>query len=365
MTTVRGFNWEPATRPQTVGGSIYVADMFCGLGGLSLGVKRFCRDAGIGVHTALAVDTDEYATRVFDANHRPERVQTRSLLEVDYSGCAEEGIDLVMAGPPCQGHSPLNNHTRHDDPRNGLYSEAARFAAFVKAPLVLLENVPQVVRSVSEEVDLAIRILREAEYNVEDGVLSAAEMGWPQSRKRHFLAAHRYVAPTPMSEVQRLMGQRPQSVLSAFEGLPEASESCPDPLHRPSRLSKDNRERIDAIFDAGVYDCPESHRPARQVPTTTYSESYCRMRPDRPSPTITGMFRTPGTGRFIHPEERRVITHREAARLQGFPDNYDFLDGWTRTSLATHIGNAVPVALGYAAILSLFVGGVRSRSLFL
>src|SRR5262249_37553857 len=98
-------------------------------------------------------------------------------------------VDLVLAGPPCQGHSNLNNHTRRSDPRNMLYISVAATAIALHAKALVIENVPDVLADRSNVVGAATRILAEAGYTVSCDVLSAAELGAAQTRKRHFLVA--------------------------------------------------------------------------------------------------------------------------------------------------------------------------------
>jgi DNA (cytosine-5)-methyltransferase 1 len=119
-------------------------------------------------------------------------------------------------------------------------------------------------------------------------------------------------------------------------------------------LSAENRSRVDYLFDNELHDLPNAERPDCHKDGTTYSSSYGRMHWELPAPTITGGFLSPGRGRFVHPKLRRVLTPREAARVQGFPDWFDFIVDESRppsrSQLARWIGNAVPAILGRAAV---------------
>jgi len=123
-----------------------------------------------------------------------------------------------------------------------------------------------------------------------------------------------------------------------------------------SEMIPENRERVDWLFDNGEYDLPNAWRPECHRGGTTYGAVYGRMWPDKPAPTITTGFMTPGRGRYVHPTRRRTLTPREAARIQGFPDTYRFLADPRyppkRKDLAKWIGDAVPMPLGYGAALS-------------
>jgi DNA (cytosine-5)-methyltransferase 1 len=121
-------------------------------------------------------------------------------------------------------------------------------------------------------------------------------------------------------------------------------------------LSVENRRRIDFLHDQDLYDLPDEHRNKKARESgTTYRSVYGRMYWDKPAQTITTGFLTPGRGRYVHPIARRTLLPLEAARLQGFPDDYVFnAFGETpnRTALAKWIGDAVPAPLGFAAAIS-------------
>ena len=121
----------------------------------------------------------------------------------------------------------------------------------------------------------------------------------------------------------------------------------------PAEHSEVNRRRIDYLFDNNQYNLPNEYRPDSHKHGHTYPSIYGRLHWDRPSGTITTGFNTPGRGRYIHPERRTTITPHEAARIQGFPDSFEFrlINGHmpTRTNLANMIGDAVPPQIGYAA----------------
>lgn len=365
-----------ATDP--TGKALRIADLFCGAGGLALGVRQLCDEAGLEPVWEFIADRDDGAAEVYAGNHPVRRVSRKSVADLlDYrvrrrSNGAEfvyepefldpelskavRRVDLVMAGPPCEGHSNLNNYTRRDDRRNHLYLAVPAFAVAARARMVLIENVPAVENDRSGVVVAARDLLTAADYRVETGVLAADAMGWPQTRRRFFLVAHRSRAPVPFSAIREgLADDAPRPVWWAIEDLEEIGGD--DPLHRVGELSEENRARIAWLFDNDAHDLDLSERPACHRDGTTYSSVYGRMRRDQPAPTITTGFLTPGRGRFVHPTRRRTLTPREAARLQGFPDTYRFFPAAdrppTRSQLAKWIGDAVPMPLGYAAALSL------------
>ena len=358
-------------------------DLFCGPGGLALGVRSLCAEIGLPVLAELIVDEDEEATDVYASNHdtRIRRIASVAAL-VDFRlrrrgsdaafvyepeiveprlAAAVRGVDLVIAGPPCQGHSNLNNQTRRDDVRNALYLTVPAFAVAAGARMTIIENVPEVTSDRFRVVQTARRLFESAGYSVEEGILNAEVMGWPQSRRRHFLVARVDVPPLSLRTVaQATADASPRSVWWAISDL--EFRSGDDPMDRAAELSPENRQRIDWLFDNDEYDLPCSERPECHRESTSYPSVYSRMHPDAPAQTITTGFMTPGRGRYVHPTRRRTLTPREAARLQGFPDSYRFVTDPrrppSRAKLAKWIGDAVPMPLGYGAALSAIAGNV-------
>ena len=352
------------------------AELFCGSGGLALGAAQACAELGIQPRSVAAVDHDPEAVGVYAANHYPDITSTDSVsVLVDYrvKGTGESAtfryepellepawteligqIDVLFAGPPCQGHSNLNNHSRRDDLRNELYLTVPAMAIALQAPVVVIENVPAVVHDRTGVVSTTINLLQDAGYAVETGVLKADAMGWAQRRSRFFVIASRLAPPLAVSTVAELLADTPRSV----DWITKAASALPPTHHmlRQPELSQENLRRINWLFENEAYDLPLSERPECHQDGTTYMSVYGRIKPANPAPTITTGFMTPGRGRFIHPTERRTLTPLEAARIQGFPDTYDFNDpaGGAPTSqkLGKWIGDAVPMPLGYAATLA-------------
>jgi len=222
---------------------------------------------------------------------------------------------------------------------------------------VVIENVPAVVHDRTGVVASTTTLLRAAGYKVETGVLKADQMGWPQRRSRFFLVASKETSPIPLAEVQRALASEARSVMWA---IGEFEHVAPDDhMLRQPELSEENQRRINWLFENDEHNLANSERPECHQEGTTYTSVYGRLWEDRPSPTITTGFLTPGRGRYVHPTQRRVLRPREAARIQGFPDTYKFVgkDGEIPSSakLVKWIGDAVPMPLGYAAGLSVLV----------
>ena len=357
--------------------ALRTVDLFCGAGGFALSVRQLAAETGHTVVNELAVDVDEAALAVFSANHRTGIAWPRSVASlVDFRirghgrdarfayppeilneavAGAVGNVDLITAGPPCQGHSNLNNRSRRDDRRNRLFLTVPAFAIAAGARAVAIENVPAVVHARDAVVDAARRLFEDAGYKVDAGVIAAGELGWPQTRQRYFLVARRSAPPLPLDSLTRELRAEPRSVWWAIRDL-ENDTSDDDPMTTLSNLSDENAARIQFLFENDQLDLPPAERPDCHRDGTTYQAVYGRMDRERPAPTITTGFMSPGRGRFIHPTRPRTLTPREAARLQGFPDTYRFvLDPNappTRHQLGKWIGDAVPMPLGYVAALS-------------
>lgn len=360
-------------------------DLFSSVGGLSVGAIHGMAELGFRGVPLLAADVDEGALQVYSRNIRPREVVPRSVaamvdfrvsgtgadarfaydpVSIDPRLTPDSGVDLILAGPPCQGHSSLNNHSRHDDPKNLLYLTVPAMAVAVGARHVVIENVPNVVADKHGVVQTTITLLKNAGYHVESGVLAADKLGWPQTRRRFFLVASRDSQPASFAEV---LAQRAVPPTAVGWVLGDIITAADDPnaglMHSVPQLSDENRMRIDYLFDNDLHDLPNEVRPDCHKDGTTYSASYGRMHWERPAPTITGGFMTPGRGRFVHPKLRRVLTPREAARVQGFPDWFDFVAFGERppgrNQLARWIGNAVPTILGSTAVASALIGEQR------
>jgi DNA (cytosine-5)-methyltransferase 1 len=179
-------------------------------------------------------------------------------------------------------------------------------------------------------------------------------LGAAQTRRRFFLIAvapWTQFAPVRLTHVRKSLSSPPRTLAWAIGDLLDAVPETV--MDRGPVLSQDNLRRIDHLFDNDLYDLPDAVRPECHQAGTTYKSVYGRLRWDRPSQTITTGLLTPGRGRYIHPLRRRVLTPREAARLQSFPDGFRFVFPDTaepsKLSLGKWIGDAVPPMLGYAA----------------
>jgi DNA (cytosine-5)-methyltransferase 1 len=367
MSTWKKYLVEPRPSRDQVGKSVRVLDLFSGVGGLALGFSLAAKEQGSSVDSVGAVDIDEGALRVYGQNLEttdPLAAPVPSLVDFQVRGWGDtarflyepeltrhapssfSSIDVVLAGPPCQGHSSLNNKTRRHDDRNRLYLTVPALAVAVHADVVVIENVPGVLHARENVVDTATTLLENAGYSLTSGVLVADALGWPQTRRRFFLVGRRSGEPTPLRNLATRHRRDPKPVSWAIGDLLDRTGDLMDEV---AELSLENAERVEWLFANDQYDMPLHMRPDCHKEGTSYGAVYGRMKWDAPAPTLTTGFLTPGRGRFIHPKRPRTLTPREAARLQGFPDWFDFVGSEPplRRDLAKWIGNAVPPVLGH------------------
>lgn len=343
------------------GPEIRSVDLFSGCGGLSLGASMAAASVGAQVSSIAAFDFFDAALEVHDRNFGSEHL-CKSPIESVFDGSFGSGltaterswrsklgrIDLVLAGPPCQGHSDLNNHSRRDDPKNQLYFRCARVAEVLKPRVVLIENVPGSRHDKSGVVNRTTAALKSLGYQVASALLDATEFGVPQARKRFFLVARMSEGGFDLGAEARQLRLPLRSVAWAIGDL--GIETSRGVFGTSAAHSPTNQARIRYLFDHKLYELPNSQRPdCHRLKKHSYVSVYGRMYPDRPSPTITGGFGSTGQGRFVHPGEPRTLTPHEASRLQWFPDWFDF-GACKRVDLQTMIGNAVPSQLAWAAL---------------
>lgn len=315
-------------------------DVFAGCGGMTYGL----RDAGFEVTGAIEVDATVAA--VYRLNHPATQLLEADVVGVDAGtwmrqlGLQPGELDLMAGCPPCQGFSrlrTLNGARSNRDSRNGLVMEMARLVQAFRPRAVLMENVPALERK--RVFAKFVRLLRQEGYEPNWAVLDAGRYGVPQRRKRLVLVAGRGfeipLAPTAASV---------KTVRMAIGGLPAAGASG-DYLHdMPENRSRAMRQWIAAVpKDGGSRtDLPPEMQRACHQRSDGFRDVYGRMAWDAPAPTITGGCLNPSKGRFLHPEENRNISMREAALLQTLPPTFRVPVGTTKTAAAQMIGNALP-----------------------
>lgn len=336
-----------------------LVDLFAGCGGLTLGAAQAARATGRALDVRLAVDVEEAATTVYMDNLPKARVETASVddyfdgelgvgpTELEARTAEAVGqLDLLVGGPPCQGHSNLNNHTRRDDPKNALYARMARAAEVLRPTHVLVENVPSVRHDIAGVVGTTRSSLEGQGYAVAEATLSLHALGVAQRRKRHVLLASRAEGADPSAVLGDLAARVPEPTRNLRWAIGDL-ETLADPAGYdvPPRASAENVRRMEYLIANRLYDLPNSERPACHQGSHSYKSMYGRLRWDGPAQTITSGFGSIGQGRYMHPARARALTAHEAARIQGFPDYFEFGSVARRSDLGTMIGNAVPPVL--------------------
>ena len=352
------------TPPATVNsrGTIAIADIFSSCGIMTLGAMEACRALGFFGSPRLAVDSNSRAISVYESNFRVasilcepieqviDRTPGSSTSDRERTFTSAVGaIDLMLGGPPCQGHSDLNNHTRRCDPKNALLTVMVRAIELLEPETVVIENVRGIRNDRNRVVDRSIDLLLRMGYDVQTGLLRAENLGVAQKRHRFILLASRKSLPTFIDKPEPAYGVSPRSFdWAAGDLLAVDQEST---LDTPSSPSAENIRRMKYLFRRNLYDLPDSERPAcHRLNSHSYKSVYGRIHWDAPTQTITTGFGSMGQGRFVHPKQQRTITPHEAARLQFIPDFFKFGRA-TRGLLAEMIGNAVPAKLTYLTVL--------------
>lgn len=353
-------------------GSFRLVDLFAGCGGLTLGIAQALHARSVALDIALAVDFEALATEVYRSNFPDARRVETASVESFFDGelgaartlaerrlVASVGeISALVGGPPCQGHSNLNNHTRRVDSKNALYLRMVRAAEVLEPSIVVIENVPAVLSDRHDGegvVSRAVRHLESIDYRVAHQIVSVDTLGVAQSRRRHLLLATKAAEIHPLELFATLASGEVRHdlrwAIGDLVGIDPASI-----MDRPPQAKPDNLARMGWLLQHDEYDLPNHLRPVCHQGKHTYKSMYGRLRWNEPAQTITSGFGSIGQGRYMHPDLPRALTAHEAARIQGFPDYFDFSACSTRSALATMIGNAVPPQLGTAVLSALLDG---------
>jgi DNA (cytosine-5)-methyltransferase 1 len=309
-----------------------VVELFAGAGLFS---HAFAEE---GFTILRAVELDRVAAASYALN-LGKHVEVADVRTVPPSG----RCDVLIAGPPCQGFSTLGKMDELD-PRNQLSHYVVNWVRALRPWVVVIENVAAFVKSpVYQHV---LRRLASLGYSIQSQVLNALDFGVAQVRHRSLTIASRGAGVT----IERIGRRWPRTVREAWRGL----SSKPDG-HRqhyapsPSKLAWSRMRVIPPGGDKRdvMRRAPHLVPPSwRRLGPSYVTDVWGRMAWDEPSNTLRTALLNPSKGRYIHPSQNRVISLREAARLQGIPDWWDF-EG-APYSVARQIGNSVPVPLGLA-----------------
>lgn len=359
-------------RPATVSPrpAIRIADAFCGGGIFSLGVDEGLRSVGLRSNHVLGMDFDRDAIATFKLNFPGSRAIFGDVLTYAHGALGAKpslaerelivstgDVDVLIGGPPCQGNSDLNNHTRRVDPKNELYFSMVRLAELLRPKVMIIENVPGVLHDKGHVVARTSAALLSLGYSVDQAVVELQALGVPQRRKRLIVMAWR----SGTFSIAKALAQHeaePRPMSWAVADLEDKYDAT-SVYDSSATHSSENQRRINYLFAHDLYDLPNSQRPpCHRDKTHSYVSVYGRMHWDRVAPTITGGFGSTGQGRFVHPRQPRTITPHEACRLQFVPDFFRFPPSVGRRSMQQIIGNAAPPKLSQALVSEAVAGGL-------
>lgn len=332
--------------------SLTLIDLFSGAGGMSLGFRSE------GIEPVLALDNDAAAVETHKLNFDGEAYCAN--IEEWLETAEVPQADVVIGGPPCQGFSLLNKN-RDGDSRRALWEPYLEIANRSGSRVFVMENVAELFRS--PELDAIRAKAKEYGFDTKASVVNAADYGAPQTRKRTIVVGWRSIGepdfpprPThadpgkklnlpPWRTVRQVIGDLPEP-----EGT-EIGSRAPLDLHFGRTPTDRSIARYKSVPPGGnrfdlQRNAPELTPDCWIRKTSGGTDLFGRLWWDRPSVTIRTEFFKPEKGRYLHPDQHRPITHREAARIMGFPDDFRFAGN--KTQIARQIGNAVPPALAGA-----------------
>lgn len=319
-------------------------DLFCGAGGMTQGFVETD-----DFEPVFAVDFDPAACATYAANFG-DHVVCGPIESVDSFPRA----DVVIGGPPCQGFSNLGKRDPND-PRNGLWRHYFRAVEQAQPSVLVMENVPELLKS--PEFETFRERVETLGYEVEARLLNAADFGVPQRRRRAIVIASRIGRPQfPIPTHMEVRDGAPLPGMEAWASVRSAIGDLPlEPSGQDWHLGRNplpsSVERYKTVPEGGnrwdLFKARPDLTPGCWVRKKSGgTDLFGRLWWDRPAFTIRTEFYKPEKGRYLHPEAHRPITHREAARLQTFPDS--FVWAGSKIEVARQIGNAVPCRLAKA-----------------
>lgn len=352
---------------------IKVIDLFAGCGGFSTGfIKQ-------GYKIVSAVEFDPQIGNSYKHNHPGTQVYIDDIKNIDNNSVFKKGdAQVIIGGPPCQGFSMAGARNREgfiDDPRNYLFKHYFNIVRIVEPKVFVIENVKGLLTMNGGQILQEIISIFEnpnnfegLPYNIQYKVFKTDEFGIPQKRERVILIGSKKEfdleteIDLTIQHIKKSVDERffdNTNIGDAISNLPKTTKDgvvtglIPKGHYQESLASKNgvsynhvatNHSKL-AVERMKKIQIDENYTSLDESINSVHSGSYGRMNPKTMSATITTRFDTPSGGRFIHPYENRTITPREAARIQSFPDDFEFKG--SKTSIHTQIGNAVPPKLAY------------------
>ncbi|MDD4376430.1 MAG: DNA cytosine methyltransferase [Clostridia bacterium] len=344
-------------------------ELFAGSGGMGTGFAK------CGFNIIAANDIWESCAKTYVANHPNTNYIVKDICEINgdellrNTNYSKNDIDVIIGGPPCQGFSTLGKRFV-DDPRNKLFKEYVRIVNEIKPKFFVMENVSGILSMENGNVlKNIISSFNEIGYEVEYKLLNAAEYGVPQIRERAiFIGTKLKVKIDYPKKTHSLTNEKGlKKAISLWDAISDLPQSDTEEVNY---YEKDPQNEYQKLIRNGCVKLtnhkPSSHNekaikmmsyiptgksawdvedmPEDLKPTSGYGNTYARLNPNDPGMTITRNFSCISSSRCIHPYANRGLTAREAARVQGYPDNYIFIG--SKTDIHLQIGNSVPPILG-------------------
>ena len=330
-----------------------VIDLFCGAGALTHG---FIKE---GFNVVAGLDADKSCKYAYEKNNRGATFIEKKIEDVEAAELKQrypkEHIKILIGCAPCQPFSAYNKSKQNKDDKWKLLSNFSDLISEIEPDIVSMENVPTLTTFRNGKIyHRFVNRLKKDYIVTEYPRVSCLNYGVPQDRKRLVLFASKpkygkieLLDPTHTPDKYKRVGD----VIWGLGALEAGKTSWHDPYHKAAGLSELNLRRIKASKQGGTWrDWPDElvARCHKQESGNSYSSIYGRMIWRAPAPTITTQCCGFGNGRFGHPKQNRAISLREAARIQTFPDDYEFVhpdEPHSITTISRFIGNAVPVKL--------------------
>ncbi|MDA7968828.1 MAG: DNA cytosine methyltransferase [Gammaproteobacteria bacterium] len=338
---------------------IYAVDLFCGVGGLTYGLRTAGRIGG-GIVVKAGIDNDSSCREAYEKNNPGAefvsmdiRNITPAEINAHYAGA---DVKVLVGCAPCQ---PFSAHTRKNRDRSkgddcSLLQVFSRLIRKCEPDIVSIENVPGLQKH--EVFERFMKDLERLGYHcARPEIVFCPQYGVPQKRKRLVVLASRlgeiklipptHESPDEWPTVKDAMRR------DSLQPIEHGKRAKKDPCHEAMRLTAKNFERIKQSTPGGNWRDWDKSIVSKCHKKAYYPAPYGRMEWNAPAPTITTQFCYYSTGRFGHPDQHRAISLREGALLQTFPMNYQFQNAakpLTAREIARHIGNAVPVNLAKA-----------------
>ena len=313
-------------------------DLFSGCGGLSEGLKQ------AGFKVIAGVEVDKNAAKAYRMNHVDTVLFEDDIRKTDTGKILKllkgSPLHLLAGCPPCQGFSSLRKLNRKSavrDKRNSLIDEYYRFIEELNPLTIMLENVPGIVDYTLFKA--IVRKLKKLGYNPVYKVVDVANYSVPQQRKRLVMVGSKICKIDIANGLNTIT-----TVKVALNKLKKNNKN--DELHKIYPKHTEHIQKMISLIPkngGSRKDLPEQYTlECHKKKNVGFNDVYGRLRWDTVSSTITGGCLNPSKGRFLHPEEDRCISAREAALLQTFPIDYKFPIDIPRAELALLIGNALP-----------------------